>query len=441
MRHPGDTGLEKSCTKSQETFVAGGTAARPSAECASKFRSNYRPDIDGLRAIAVLSVVFFHAKYSLFSGGFVGVDVFFVLSGYLITGMIREAEVIDFHFLKQFYERRIRRLLPPAIPVLLVASALGYLLLSLDAMQEYAKSLVSFLFFASNWFFLDISGYFDGPSHLKPLLHTWSLSVEEQFYILFPISVLLLQRLNKSALPSFIFVVFVISLIYNISLVSTKELNSAFFNSFGRFWEIALGAFLACGSVKAPRSVVITNILGVTGLVAIGFSVIAFKPTSTFLGFLALVPTIGTTFVILAKDSIVSKFLATRPLVAVGLISYAFYLWHWPLFAFLNTAVADPTSLQFAAAILIAFTFSIISYFLLEKPIRYKAAFPKSHHAFFGFLFSTALFLFVGFAGISTNGFQSRFPKSAEEYKTVNEKKSARVCGSRNAGPMLARGN
>ena len=281
-------------------------------------------------------------------------------------------------------------------------------------MQEYAKSLVSFLFFASNWFFLDISGYFDGPSHLKPLLHTWSLSVEEQFYVLFPISVLLLQRLNKSALPSFIFVVFVISLIYNISLVSTKELNSAFFNSFGRFWEIALGAFLACGSVKAPRSVVITNILGVTGLVAIGFSVIAFKPTSTFLGFLALVPTIGTTFVILAKDSIVSKLLATRPLVAIGLISYAFYLWHWPLFAFLNTAVADPTSLQFAAAILIAFTFSIISYFLLEKPIRYKSGISKEPSCISWFSIFNCFISFCWLRGISTNGFQSRFPKSAE---------------------------
>jgi len=141
----------------------------------------------------------------LFKGGFVGVDVFFVISGYLITSLILSQQTVDFAFLKKFYERRIRRLLPPIIPVLLVTSALAFSQLNPDAMREYIKSLVAFLFFSSNWYFLNISGYFDGASHLKPLLHTWSLSVEEQFYILFPVSILLIKRFNESALPRVIF--------------------------------------------------------------------------------------------------------------------------------------------------------------------------------------------------------------------------------------------
>src|SRR5438105_1143062 len=195
----------------------------------SKIGVDYRPDIDGLRAIAVISVVCFHAKYPLFKGGFVGVDVFFVISGYLISRLILSQETVDFVFLKQFYERRIRRLLPPIIPVLLVTSALAYSQLNPDTTREYIKSLVAFLLFSSNWYFLSISGYFDGASDLKPLLHTWSLSVEEQFYILFPISILLIKRFNESALPRFIFFVFVVSLTFNIYLVSMNDFNGAFY--------------------------------------------------------------------------------------------------------------------------------------------------------------------------------------------------------------------
>jgi peptidoglycan/LPS O-acetylase OafA/YrhL len=391
---------------------------------------DYRPDIDGLRAIAVISVVFFHANFPLFKGGFVGVDVFFVISGYLITSLILSEETVDFAFLKKFYERRIRRLLPPIIPVLLVTSALAYSQLNPDAMREYIKSLVAFLFFSSNWYFLNISGYFDGASHLKPLLHTWSLSVEEQFYILFPVSILLIKRFNKSAVPRFIFFVFVISLAFNIYLVSIKDLNGAFYNSIGRFWEIALGALIACGSIRSPSTSLTKDAFGIAGLAMIGVSIAFGTPTYPTLW--TLVATIGTASVILAQGSKANRQLAAKPLVGVGLISYAFYLWHWPLFAFLN--VANATKIHFALAILIAFALSVVSYVAVERPIRYRAPLVKSRRVFSAFACSMILFLSFGLAGIATNGFESRFSNRARDYerflgKEEKQQKTAAMWG------------
>jgi len=332
-----------------------------------KIKADYRPDIDGLRAIAVISVVFFHAKYPLFKGGFVGVDVFFVISGYL---MILSQETVDFAFLKKFYERRIRRLLPPIIPVLLVTSALAYSQLNPDATREYIKSLVAFLFFSSNWYFLSISGYFDGASDLKPLLHTWSLSVEEQFYILFPVSILLIKRFNESALPRFILFVFVTSLAFNIYLVSIKDLNGAVYNSIGRFWEIAVGALIASRFVRSPSTSQTKDAFGIAGLAMIGVSITFGSPAYPTPW--TLVATIGTASVILAQGSNANRQLAAKPLVGIGLISYALYLWHWPLFAFLN--VANATGIPHSMAILIAFALSVLSYVVIERPIRFKSA-------------------------------------------------------------------
>ena len=273
-----------------------------------------RPDIDGLRAIAVLSVVFFHAKLPLFAGGFVGVDVFFVISGYLITSLILSRQTVDIAFLKTFYERRVRRLLPTLIPVLLFTSALAYWRLPPDAMREYINSLIAFLFFSSNWYFLHISGYFDGPSELKPLLHTWSLSVEEQFYITYPLAILLMKRFRQEALPRFIVAVCVGSIAVNLYLVASNNLNAAFYNSVGRFWEIALGALIACGTLKLPRAPQTKDIVSLLGLVAIGASVVLGNPKHATLW--TAVAAIGSAFVILAVDSKANRQLAAKPLAA-----------------------------------------------------------------------------------------------------------------------------
>jgi SGNH domain (fused to AT3 domains)/Acyltransferase family len=289
-----------------------------------------------------------------------------------------------------------------------------YRRVSADAMREYIKSLVAFLFFSSNWYFLNISGYFDGASHLKPLLHTWSLSVEEQFYILFPVSILLIKRFNESALPRFILFVFVISLASNIYLVWIKDLNGAFYNSIGRFWEIALGALIACGFIRSPSTSQTKDAFGVAGLAMIGVSITFGSPTYPTLW--TLMATIGTASVILAQGSKANRQLAAKPLVGLGLISYAFYLWHWPLFAFLN--VANATSIRhFALAILIAFALSVVSYVAIERPIRYRAPVVKSRQVFAAFACSMILFLSIGVAGIATNGFESRFSNRARDYE------------------------
>ena len=207
--------------------------------------AEYRRDIDGLRSVAALSVVLFHARISAFSGGFVGVDVFFVISGFLITGIILKHEGSTWAFFKNFYERRVRRLFPPIIPVLIFTTAFVYWLSPPDATTEYAKSLMAFLAFVSNWFFWSQSGYFDSPAQFKPLLHTWSLSIEEQFYLLFPAVILALSRYGRRPVTIFFLAVFALSLAFNVWQVWAGSLEGAYFNSFGRFWEIALGSILA----------------------------------------------------------------------------------------------------------------------------------------------------------------------------------------------------
>ena len=419
----GDHGSDSAMGRQNYRFNSCAIGAAALSRCSARYsfelrmidrKHGYRPDIDGLRAIAVLSVVLFHAQISFAKGGFVGVDVFFVISGYLITGLILSRKTLDVAFLKQFYERRIRRLLPPVIPVLLVTSALAYSQLTLDAMREYINSLVAFQIFSSNWYFLYISGYFDGPSHLKPLLHTWSLSIEEQFYIFFPVSILLLKRLNEALIPRFIFALFAMSLAFNIYLLSVHDLNAAFYNSFGRFWEIALGALIACGFLKSPKLPQTKETFGIAGLVMIGVSLTFGKSSHPTLW--TMVAAIGAALIILAQGSKANRHLAAKPLVGIGLISYALYLWHWPLFAFLNNANAR-SAWHFAAAIFIAFALSVASYFAIERPIRFRAPLVKTRQVFAAFACSIIVFFSFGLTGIVTNDFELQFSKFARDYE------------------------
>ena len=376
----------------------------------------YRPDIDGLRAIAVMAVVLFHANFSWFEGGFVGVDMFFVISGYLITCVILKNNEPLRSFLARFYESRVRRLLPPAVPVLICTSLAAYLILSAEAMDEYTKSLLSFFAFVSNWFFWDIAGYFDGPSHLKPLLHTWSLSVEEQFYLFFPALAILLLRNGRRYLLLVVLAIVAASFALNIYFVVSADLNSAFFNSIGRFWEMGIGATLACGIVRPPETKAARNIASGIGLTAILGSIALMKPELAFPGAWALIPTLGTALVIYANGGRVAQWLSRKPIVGVGLISYALYLWHWPIFAFLNIHFGAPTPLHFMAAIAASLALAVLSYFLIEQPIRTRAALPARHQAFAGMGIVLAAFSLFGVAGIATGGFPGRLPEAAVDY-------------------------
>lgn len=369
----------------------------------------YRSDIDGLRAVAVLSVLFFHAHWDFFAGGFVGVDVFFVISGFLITRIIISHDGSMKAFFGNFYERRIRRLVPPAIFVFLFSLVAGVYFLPPDALVEFAQSLLAAVFFVSNFFFLFQADYFDGPAQLKPLLHTWSLSIEEQFYLLFPVFVLLLKKVGLRAITFFYLTVFALSLAIGVYFSLWTEPANAFFNSAGRFWEIALGGLIACLNIQVRQNW-LKHALGVMGLVAIAYSALFYDEALAWPGYHALLPTIGTALIIVSNGGIAARLLSVKPMVWIGLISYALYLWHWPIFVYLQYAFATPTLWHFAVGGVLAVIVSIISYWLIERPVRRRVIFKTSHRAFGLFIISSGVLALAAAAMIKTEGLPSRFP-------------------------------
>lgn len=390
---------------------------RPVAKTQVEARSKqYRPDIDGLRAISVVAVVFFHAQFQTFSGGFVGVDVFFVISGYLITSIILDRGSLSWSFFQWFYERRIRRLFPPVIPVLIFSGVAAYKLLPPDALEEYGRSVVAFLTFWSNWFFWSISGYFDQPAQIKPLLHTWSLSIEEQFYILFPTIILVACRKGRSAAAIALGLVAVLSFCVNAVAALEGYASLAFFNSFGRFWEIAVGSLLAAVPLPRPRSETTKTLLGSTGIFAIAWCVFSYDGTTPFA---TVVPALGAALIIYANGGLAGRVLSTPPLVGLGLISYAVYLWHWPIFVFIALYRYHPTSLHYGLGIVATIALSTLSFFLIERPIREKRFMVGSRTVFAFFGVVGAVLGATAIATAYTGGFPGRFPKVAEYLVTA----------------------
>ncbi|HVY06735.1 MAG TPA: acyltransferase family protein [Burkholderiales bacterium] len=304
---------------------------------------HYRREIDGLRAVAVLPVILFHGGFGWFSGGYVGVDVFFVISGYLITSIILAEKKAETFTLAGFYERRARRILPPLFLVLTVSTAFAWFFLLPNQIKELSRSLIAISIFASNILFGREANYFATAAELNPLLHTWSLAVEEQFYAVFPLFILLLWPVKKRWSVGFLAVSIVgcLSFIYaDTRSVSAPEIT--FYLLKARCWELFLGgsiAFLA-GLTKtgAPYSLTskINESGSLLGIFLIAYAVVAFDKGTRFPGAYALVPTVGTALVILfaIPSTLVGRVLSHRWLVGLGLISYSAYLWHQPLFAF-----------------------------------------------------------------------------------------------------------
>src|SRR5664279_1711059 len=338
----------------------------------------YRADIDGLRALAVLPVLFYHAGIPGFPGGFVGVDAFFVISGYLICGMI-DADVRGRSFsLGNFYKRRILRILPALFTMFLVTSILAWLYCLPVELVDYSKSLASAVGSVSNIYFAGTAGYFDAPAETKPLLHTWSLGVEEQFYLFAPLLMLFAYRvLPKRAMLLFTAVA-VVSFVAALA-VSYRNTTFAFYLTPFRAWELGLGALLAIGFIPAPGSEFGRNACGAAGMLLL-FGAICFGSSAAPLLLMTSLATIGATLVIASSESGVSavgRLLSWRPVVFVGLISYSLYLWHWPLIVFQRTEallvagsspIASPLVLV-AVSIGIAF----LSWKFVEMPFRSKA--------------------------------------------------------------------
>lgn len=343
----------------------------------------YRPEIDGLRAVAVLPVILFHAGFGAFGGGYVGVDVFFVISGYLITGILLADLDRGTFSLAYFYERRARRILPALFLVLAATTPLAWLVLSPDALRAFASSLVAVATFTSNLHFLRQSGYFDVAAELNPLLHTWSLAVEEQYYIVFPLLLLLAWRLGKPRLTRLLALLALASLGGGIWL-GRHNPTAAFFLFPTRAWEILLGAFAALSFNQEPIRRLprpLNELLSVLGLAAIGIAVVAFDDRTPYPSLYTLLPTGGALLIILcAHDGTrVQRVLSLPVAVGIGLVSYSAYLWHQPLFALVTyRSPTTPSPFVMGALAVGTLPLAYLSWRFVERPFRRRDVFRRS---------------------------------------------------------------
>lgn len=388
---------------------------------------NYRPDIDGLRAVAVLAVVLNHLSAPLLPGGYVGVDVFFVISGYLITGIIsREMAQGQFTFAR-FYERRARRIFPALFAMLAVTLLASYLLLLPSDMKSTLKGTLGTLFFASNLVFWRemAAGYFAATDlGLNPLLHTWSLAVEEQFYLLFPVLLLLCYRHARQHIVPVLLLCALLSLAAATLLVQSKSVAVFFLSPF-RAWELLVGALLAFNALPPLGSRIARELAAGMGLIAILGACFLYGKGTTFPGLAALPPVLGTAAVIHAGasgGSLATTLLQTRPLVFVGLVSYSLYLWHWPLIVLVRYAAGmAPITPYLPALFLASMLLAWLSYRFVEQPFRHKAAVSR-HFVLGSTVAMAASMTLTACAGLWKEGFEARFsPEVVRMDKTRTE--------------------
>lgn len=381
----------------------------------------YRPDVDGLRAVAVLLVFADHLDTKM-SGGYIGVDVFFVISGYLIGAMIL-AEMREGRFsIGKFYERRLRRIFPAMLAMMLGVTLLAFLFLVPLEMETYARSLLAALFSGSNFLFWHEGGYFD-EAGLKPLLHTWSLGVEEQFYLLFPLFLVITQRLFPRRLKLAIIGVALTSFVAAWITVLKQDAPAAFFFAPLRAWELLLGTIVSQRYLPTLTGAISRNIASALGLLLILVPGFMYTSDTAFPGLTALPPCLGAALIIAAGEtgsSGVGRLLAWRPVAFIGLISYSLYLWHWPLIVFQNAAgvfvhSAVLTRQVKVVLILLSFVLATLSWRFVELPFR-KGVFSRKRSALFAITGGTSLAIALLGSGILLlHGLPGRFSPDARQ--------------------------
>ncbi|MBU3584120.1 acyltransferase [Polynucleobacter sp. 15G-AUS-farblos] len=347
--------------------------------------SNYRPDIDGLRALAVLCVVLFHAFPTVLPGGFIGVDLFFVISGFLICTILFSQFEAGTFSVWDFYDRRIRRIFPALILVLFSCYAFGWLTLFADEYMQLGKHITAGTGFISNFVFWQEAGYFDNVADTKPLLHLWSLGIEEQFYIIWPLVLWLGYRFKANLLVITILVA-ITSFVLNIRGINIKhDLVATFYSPQTRFWELLLGAILAYVTLHPIQRLngftanpeqhqKIQSAQSALGLVLVALGVALIHKQSPFPGWWALLPTLGAVLIIHAgpKAVINRHLLSNKLMVWMGLISYPLYLWHWPILSFLRIIEGEVPKVELRiVAVALSLILSTLTYLLVERPIRF----------------------------------------------------------------------
>ncbi len=379
----------------------------------------YRREIDGLRSLAIVPVILFHAGVAGFGGGYVGVDVFFVISGYLITAILADELGRGTYSIASFYERRARRILPALFVMLAVTLPFAYMLLNPADLVYFAKSLLGSVLFLANITSYLQSGYFDAASDVKPLMHLWSLAIEEQYYVVFPVLLAAIWRLRLLRVFLAILCFSLVSLAFA-EFKLDKDASSAFFYLHSRAWELGVGALLALAMtpqihshVKFECPLLLRQALAAVGLVLIVFAIVGFDTGTRFPGVSALVPTVGAALVIAfgTQHTLVGKLLGTRYLVGVGLVSYSAYLWHQPIFAFARYQSPNHLSASVLFVLILStFVVAYLSWRFVEAPFRQKGRVTRRTVAVLSLV---GIVLFAGVAAVTNakQGFPDRYPK------------------------------
>ncbi len=435
-----------------------------------RIKIKYRPEIDGLRAVSVLAIILYHANFilfnhTLFQGGFIGVDIFFVISGYLITTLILKEIVRTNQFsFKYFYEKRIRRILPVLLCVTIITSIVSYFILLPLSLIDFVKSILATIFFFSNIYFWIVGNKYGEESELlRPMLHTWSLSVEEQFYILFPIFLIIIFKFFKKYIAKILILIFLFGLIFaqyasstdrvinhiffRWELVFFEKFNFYFFLS--RIFELVIGSLLSYFELnnntnKHKYYPILNKLFPILGVILIFYSFFFFNFTKIFHpSVISLIPLIGVSLIIVfsKKGELITKILSSKILVFFGLISYSLYLWHYPIFAFLRYIDVFNNSIQTKLlAILLTIILSIFSYYFIEKPFRDKNIISVKTLITY-LLISAIIICSYSFYILKTSGNKNRFPSIFSEKLSEDIKESELNRVSKNTNNVLLIGD
>jgi peptidoglycan/LPS O-acetylase OafA/YrhL len=389
----------------------------------------YRADIDGLRAVAVIPVVLFHAGFSFFRGGYIGVDVFFVISGYLITSIIKSEIDTKSFSTATFYQRRIRRIFPALTVVILFCLAVGFVLLTPGDYLNLGESVLATAFFVSNIFFWQQSNYFDTPAAEKPLLHTWSLSIEEQFYLCYPWILIFLSRFPRRIQNLTILLAFLLSFAASAVLVYAKP-SATFYLGPTRAWELLFGGLIALRVLRGSNNRILNRVAAGVGSALVLFPVFFYSTTTRFPGVAALPPVIGTGLLIwsgLTKPTFVHRLLSIWPVVAVGRASYSLYLWHFPILAFAGYAKLGGLSTQEAGILcMLSLGISFASLQFVERPFRFHSGNTSVRRVVAFAALGMSVVVLAGTLVVGRDGFPARMTTTAAGYLSVEQERETR---------------